>query len=105
MSSITIFKTTAECPVNCATPTCKQHVDSPAGQGSDGTGTHTAVAALYVLGRLAVCGGGRQQEGSVGQILKAISRRLWQDLAILEPRDIERSVAGTQVAVQQKWQT
>lgn len=88
------------------TLTCQEYIHGPAGEGSEGTGTHTAVAPLHVLGGLAILGGRQQEEGSIPQILQIVVAPLHREgPAILKPGDIERRVAGPQIAVQQEGRT
>lgn len=93
------------CNFVCWTPTCQENIYSSAGQGSKGTGTHTAVAPLHTLGRVSILSGREQKEGSVGQILHEINPLERQRLAILKPGDIERGFTGPKIAVQQERQT
>lgn len=87
------------------TPTCQENIYSSAGQGSKGTGTHTAVAPLHTFWRVSILSGREQKEGSVVQILHEISPLERQRLAIMKPGDVERCFAGPQIAVQQERQT
>lgn len=87
------------------TLTCQENIDSAAGQGSQGAGAHAAVAPLQRLGRVSVLGGGQQQEGAVVQILHKVAPLQRQRTAIPQPADVERRLAGPEVAVQQEGHT
>lgn len=80
--------------------TSEMEADSPAGQGSSRAGTEAAVSALHTHRSLAICGGGRDEQGAVGQRADGLS--LGEHRAIPQPGHVERWISGPQVAVQQK---
>lgn len=86
--------------MSAAILTGEMQAEGPAGQGPCGAATQASVSALHTRWSWAIRGGGRDEQGAVGQRPDGLA--LGEDDSIPQPGHVKRGLAGPQMAVQQQ---